>query len=53
MATIFFRLLTDEARAEYLTETSPFHDVAPDAWYATAVATMEAMGIVEGRAPAV
>ena len=53
VATIFFRLLTDEARAEYLTETSPFHDVAPDAWYATAVATMEAMGIVEGRAPAV
>ncbi len=29
VATIFFRLLTDEARAEYLTETSPFHDVAP------------------------
>ena len=53
VATIFFRLLTDEARAEYLTETSPFHDVAPDAWYATAVATMEVMGIVEGRAPAV
>ena len=53
VATIFFRLLTDEARAEYLTETSPFHDVAPDAWYATAVATMQAMGIVEGRAPAV
>ena len=53
VATIFFRLLTDEVRAEYLTETSPFHDVAPDAWYATAVATMEAMGIVEGRAPAV
>ncbi|CUP88129.1 S-layer protein [Flavonifractor plautii] len=53
VATIFFRLLTDEARVEYLTETSPFADVAPDAWYATAVATMEAMGIVEGRAPAV
>ena len=53
VATIFFRLLTDEARAEYLTETSPFADVASDAWYATAVATMEAMGIVEGRAPAV
>ena len=51
--TIFFRLLTDEARDEYLTETSPFADVASDAWYATAVATMEAMGIVEGRAPAV
>ena len=51
VATIFFRLLTDEARAEYLTETSPFHDVAPDAWYATAVATMQAMGIVEGRSP--
>ena len=53
VAIIFFRLLTDEARDEYLTETSPFADVAPDAWYATAVATMEAMGIVEGRAPAV
>ena len=53
VATIFFRLLTDEARDEYLTETSPFADVASDAWYATAVATMQAMGIVEGRAPAV
>ena len=53
VAIIFFRLLTDEARDEYLTETSPFADVASDAWYATAVATMEAMGIVEGRAPAV
>ncbi len=51
VATIFFRLLTDEARAEYLTETSPFADVASDAWYATAVATMQAMGIVEGRSP--
>ena len=51
VATIFFRLLTDEARDEYLTETSPFADVASDAWYATAVATMQAMGIVEGRSP--
>ena len=51
VAIIFFRLLTDEARDEYLTETSPFADVASDAWYATAVATMEAMGIVEGRSP--
>ena len=51
VATIFFRLLTDEARDEYLTGTSPFADVASDAWYATAVATMEAMGIVEGRSP--
>ena len=51
VATIFFRLLTDEARDEYLTGTSPFADVASDAWYATAVATMQAMGIVEGRRP--
>ena len=51
VATIFFRLLTDEARDEYLTGTSPFADVASDAWYATAVATMQAMGIVEGRSP--
>ena len=50
VATIFFRLLTDEARDEYLTETSPFADVASDAWYATAVATMQAMGIVEAAA---
>ena len=51
VATIFFRLLTDEARDEYLTGTSPFADVASDAWYATAVATMQAMDIVEGRSP--
>ena len=49
VATIFFRLLTDEVREEYLTETNNFADVNPDDWYNTAISTMAAMGVLKGR----
>ena len=49
VATIFFRLLDPDIRDEYLTQTSQFTDVSADAWYNTAVSTMAALGILNGR----
>ena len=46
---IFYRLLTDDARAQYETSVCDYSDVASDAWYATAVATLSNMGIITGR----
>ena len=40
VATIFFRLLTDEARNSLWSTTNTFSDVASTAWYNTAVSTM-------------
>ena len=48
VATIFFRLLTDEARDEFWTETNSYSDVAPTAWYNNAVSTLSRMGILGG-----
>ena len=48
VATIFFRLLTDEAREEHWSTTNPFSDVDRDDWFNTAVSTMSKMGIVDG-----
>jgi len=48
VATIFFRLLTDEVREQYLTKENAFADVSADMWYNTAVSTMAAMGIING-----
>ncbi len=48
VATIFFRLLNEEVRAQYLTRTNSFLDVSSDAWYNTAVSTMANMGILKG-----
>ena len=48
VATIFFRLLTDEARAQYWSKTNSFSDVAYDKWYNNAISTMAKAGIVEG-----
>lgn len=49
VATIFFRLLTEEARRENATTAHTFSDVANNAWYTEAVATLAAMDIVRGR----
>ena len=49
VATIFFRLLTEESRDYYWNTVSPFPDVAEDAWYKTAVATLSRAEIVHGR----
>lgn len=48
VATIFFRLLTDEARETYWSQTNSYSDVAPDAWYNNAVSTLSNMGILDG-----
>ena len=48
VATIFFRLLTDETRNANSTKTNSYSDVAEGAWYNHAVSTLSAMGIVKG-----
>ena len=48
VATIFFRLLTDDVRAENLTKTNRYSDVAATSWYNTAVSTVSSMGIITG-----
>ena len=48
VATIFFRLLTDDARAYYWSTDSGFSDVKPGDWYNNAVATMVNAGILTG-----
>ena len=48
VATIFYRLLTDEARTENWTRDNDYTDVAADSWYNTPVSTLGAMGIVRG-----
>lgn len=48
VATIFFRLLTDETRNANSTKSSSYSDVAAGAWYNHAVSTLSAMGIVKG-----
>ncbi len=49
VATIFFRLLSDETRIRYMTKENPFTDVTADLWCNTAISTMHAMGIIFGR----
>jgi len=48
VATIFFRLLTDDVRDENLTKTNRYSDVAATSWYNTAVSTLRSMGIITG-----
>ena len=48
VATIFFRLLTDEAREQYDKTTSSFSDIKDGAWCCRAVSTLTNMGIIKG-----
>ena len=48
VATIFFRLLTDDVRDENLTKTNRYSDVTRADWYNTAVSTLSSMGIITG-----
>lgn len=48
VATIFFRLLTDESRAYYWSQTNNFSDVDMDDWFNNAISTMANAGIVNG-----
>ena len=48
VATIFFRLLTEETRTANATKTNNYADVSSDNWYNQAVSTLSAMGIIKG-----
>ncbi len=48
VATIFFRMLTDESRAEFWSKTNSFSDVSDSDWFNNAVSTTSAAGIVNG-----
>ena len=48
VATIFYRLLKDDVRAEHWTKSNDFTDVDANDWYNTTVSTLNAMGIITG-----
>ena len=48
VATIFFRLLTDEVRAEYWSTVSGYTDVKAGDWYNNAISTLSNLGIITG-----
>ena len=48
VATIFFRLLTDEARERFWSETNAYTDVADGSWYNNAISTLSNIGILGG-----
>lgn len=48
VATIFFRMLTDESREQLWSQSNPYADVAPNMWCNAAVSTMTVGGIVQG-----
>ena len=50
VATIFFRLLTDETRDEYWSKTNSYTDVPADSWFNNAISTLSSMGIIDGYA---
>lgn len=48
VATIFFRMLTDDARSENWSQTNSYTDVAATDWYNNAISTLSSMGIISG-----
>lgn len=48
VATIFFRLLNEDVRKQYQTDSNSFSDVSESHWFNTEVSTMAAMGILNG-----
>jgi len=50
VATIFFRMLTDEARAKYWSQTNSFSDVSSSDWFNNAVSTLANAGVLNGYA---
>ena len=48
VATIFFRLLTDDARQRNWSSENNFSDVSADKWYNNAVSTLCHMGVLAG-----
>ena len=50
VATIFFQLLTDEAREEYWSQTNNYSDCNSRLWCNNAISTLSSMGIIDGFA---
>ena len=48
VATIFFRLLTDETREANMTKSNGYNDVKEGDWFCCAVSTLSKMGIIKG-----
>ena len=48
VATIYFRMLTDESRNELWSQSNPYTDVHPDTWCNAAVSTMSRAGVIQG-----
>ena len=48
VATIFFRLLTDETRTANMTKSNSYTDVKDGDWFCCAVSTLSKMGIIKG-----
>ncbi len=48
VATIFFRLLTEETREANWSTTNNYADCSPDLWCNNAISTLTRMGIIEG-----
>ena len=48
VATIFFRLLTDETREANMTKSNGYNDVKNGDWFCCAVSTLSKMGIIKG-----
>jgi hypothetical protein len=48
VTTIFFRLISDQHRANIWSQTNSFNDVAPERWFNNPVSTMENGGLFAG-----
>lgn len=48
VASVFYRLLTDESRAKYQTDSNSFSDVSPTDWFNTAISTLAKANILSG-----
>lgn len=49
VATIFFRLLTEDTRNYYWSQSNPYNDVSESDWFNNAVSTLTNAGVLYGR----
>ena len=48
VATVFFRMLTDESRSALWSQSNRYSDVQPDLWCNAAISTMTRAGVIKG-----
>ena len=48
VATIFFRMLTDDSRNEFWSQTNDYSDVSEGQWFNNAISTLSNAGIING-----